>query len=137
MHFPRVLRQINRVITNPIMGTFAGVVPPLAILHHVGRKSGRVYRTPVVAFPTKTGFIVPMTYGRDVDWARNISAAGHAEVERAGRRVAVRSPRVLGSGAAAPYLPVLVRAALGAANLPGYMLLERGAAPSRRFASKR
>jgi deazaflavin-dependent oxidoreductase (nitroreductase family) len=137
MHFPRVVRRINRVVTNPIMGMFAGVVPPLAILHHVGRKSGRAYRTPVVAFPTKTGFIVPMTYGRDVDWAQNISAAGRAEIERAGQRVPVRGPRVLGSGAAAPHLPVLVRAALRAANLPGYMLLERGTAASRRFASKR
>jgi deazaflavin-dependent oxidoreductase (nitroreductase family) len=131
MHFPHVMRRINRVFTNPILGTVAGVLPPLALLHHVGRRSGRPYRTPVVAFPTRDGFIVPMTYGRDVDWARNIVAAGGCEIERAGRRVTVRRPRVLGSAAASAALPPLVRAPLRAANLPGYMLLERGTAPRR------
>jgi len=44
------MRRVNRVFTNPLMGTFAWLVPPLAVVHHAGRKSGRPYRTPVVAF---------------------------------------------------------------------------------------
>src|SRR5512144_784708 len=82
MHLPHFMRSVNRVLTNPLMMTFAGVVPPLAIVHHVGRKSGKHYRTPVVAFPTETGMVIPMTYGRDVDWARNLVAAGGGEIER-------------------------------------------------------
>ena len=100
MHAPRFLRHVNRVFTNPVMGTVAWVVPPLAVIHHRGRKSGRPYRTPVVAFRTAGGFVIPMTYGRDVDWAQNMLQAGGAEIERMGRRVKVRKPRIIGIGKA-------------------------------------
>src|SRR5437870_13730691 len=86
MHIPRFMRRVNRVFTNPLLGTFAWFVPPLAVVHHVGRKSGRHYRSPVVAFSTTKGFVIPMTYGRDVDWARNLAAARGCELQRAGRR---------------------------------------------------
>ena len=72
MHVPRFMRHVNRVVTNPLLGTIAWLLPPLAVLHHRGRRSGRPYRTPVVAFRTAGGFVVPMTYGTDVDWARNL-----------------------------------------------------------------
>src|SRR5262245_29195372 len=95
MRFPHFMRDVNRVFTNPIMKTFAWLVPPLAVVHHVGRKSGRPYRSPVAAFPSKRGFVIPMTYGRDVDWARNIVKARGCEVEQMGRRVKLRNPRIV------------------------------------------
>jgi deazaflavin-dependent oxidoreductase (nitroreductase family) len=124
MHLPYFLRRVNRVVTNPLLGTIAWLVPPLAIVHHVGRKSGKPYRSPVVAFRTPTGFVIPMTYGRDVDWARNLLAAGGGVIERLGRRVHVRRPRVVDGGAAAPLLPVIPRGPLLAAHLPGYVVLD-------------
>lgn len=124
MHFPRFMRQVNRVFTNPLMGTFAWVVPPLAMVHHVGRKTKRPYQTPVVAFRSGAGFVIPLTYGRDVDWARNIVHAGGCEIVQLGRRYAPRNPRIVGFKAAEPHLPALVRAALGAADFPGYVLLD-------------
>jgi deazaflavin-dependent oxidoreductase (nitroreductase family) len=96
----------------------------LAVVHHVGRKSGRRFRTPVVAFRTATGFIIPMTYGRDVHWARNLIKGRGGEVVRSGRSVAVRNPRIVGGAAAVASLPAGVRSALRAANLPGYMLVD-------------
>jgi len=124
MHLPRFLRRVNRVFTNPLMRTFAWLVPPLAVVHHVGRRSRRPYRTPVVAFRSATGFVVPMTYGRDVDWARNVVSAGGCEIEQMGRRFALRNPRIVGFAAAEPHLPALARSALRAADFPGYVLLE-------------
>jgi deazaflavin-dependent oxidoreductase (nitroreductase family) len=124
MHLPRFLRHVNRVVTNPVLGTIAWLLPPLAVVHHFGRKSGRRYRSPVVAFPTATGFVIPMTYGRDVDWARNLLAAGGGEIARLGRRTAVRRPRIVDGDAAAPLLPALARGALHAAHLPGYVLVD-------------
>jgi deazaflavin-dependent oxidoreductase (nitroreductase family) len=63
------------------MSAFARRVPPWAVVHNVGRKSGRPYRTPVVAFAGRgadggalTGS--PLPFGPDVDWCRNIRAAG-------------------------------------------------------------
>lgn len=134
MHIPRFVRQVNRVFTNPLMRTFAWRVPPLAVVHHVGRKSGRPYRTPVMAFPSAKGFAIPLTYGRDVDWARNLVAAEGGEIEQSGRRVALRNPRIVGFSAAEAQLPAAVRPVFRAMQLPGYVLLERDAGKGKRTA---
>jgi deazaflavin-dependent oxidoreductase (nitroreductase family) len=124
MHLPRFMRRVNRVFTNPILGTFAWLVPPLAVVHHVGRKSGRPYRSPVVAFRSAAGFVIPMTYGRDVDWGRNVVKAHGCEVEQMGRRLVLHNPRIVGFKAAEPHLPTIVRPALRLADFPGYVLLD-------------
>jgi deazaflavin-dependent oxidoreductase (nitroreductase family) len=133
MHFPRFMRRVNRVFTNPLLGTIAWIVPPLAVVHHVGRKSGRHFKAPVVAFRTDKGFVIPLTYGRDVDWGRNLIAADGGEVEQMGKRYKLRHARIVGSGAAYKHLPPGVRSVLRAANLPGYVLLDfEGSAGKRR-----
>ncbi len=124
MHFPHFMRRVNRVFTNPLMGTFAWLVPPLAVVHHVGRKSGRRYRSPVVAFRSASGFVIPMTYGRDVDWARNLVHARGCEVQQMGQRFELRNPRIVGFAAAEKHLPALMRPALRVADFPGYVLLD-------------
>jgi deazaflavin-dependent oxidoreductase (nitroreductase family) len=134
MHLPRFLRRVNRVFTNPLMRNLAWVVPPLAVVHHMGRTSGRTYRTPVLAFPSANGFVIPMTYGRDVDWARNLLAAHGGEVEQLGRRVALRNPRIVAFGAAEARLPAALRPVLRAMDLPGYLLLDRQRGPRKRSA---
>jgi deazaflavin-dependent oxidoreductase (nitroreductase family) len=140
MHLPYFLRRVNRVFTNPLMGAVAWIVPPMAIVHHVGRKSGKHYRAPVVAFRTDKGFIIPMTYGTDVDWGRNLLAADGGEVEQMGRRYKLRKPRIVGSDSAYRHLPPGVRSVLRAADLPGYVLLDfegpRGHVKARRAAGR-
>ena len=118
------------------MRTFAWRVPPLAVVHHVGRTSGRSYRTPVVAFPSAQGFVIPMTYGRDVDWARNLVAAHGGEVEQRGRRVALRNPRIVAFGTAEARLPAALRPVFRAMDLPGYVLLDRRGDARKRAGGK-
>jgi deazaflavin-dependent oxidoreductase (nitroreductase family) len=139
MHFPYFMRRVNRVFTNPIMGVFAWLIPPLAVVHHVGRKSGRSYHTPVVTFRSAAGFVIPLTYGRDVDWARNLLSAHGCQLEQMGRRFTLCNPRVVAFKAAASHLPAAVRPVLRMANLPGYVVLDlktdrshRGEKPRRR-----
>lgn len=129
MHFPHFMRRVNRVFTNPVLGTIAWLVPPLAIVHHVGRRSGRPYRSPVVALRSATGFVIPMTYGRDVDWARNMLHAGGCELERLGRRVPARNPRIVDLATAEPQLPAPARAFFRATDFPGFVLLDVGDTP--------
>ncbi|MCX8071164.1 MAG: nitroreductase family deazaflavin-dependent oxidoreductase [Candidatus Binatia bacterium] len=124
MHFPYFMRRVNRVFTNPLMRSIAWVVPPLAIVHHVGRKSGRPYRTPVVAFRTEKGFVIPLTYGRDVDWAQNLIKARRGLVEQLGRKHELVNPRIVGRDEAYRLLPPVVRSVLYAADLPGFVVLE-------------
>jgi deazaflavin-dependent oxidoreductase (nitroreductase family) len=49
---------------------------PFSLIRHVGRKSGRTYQTPVILVQVPEGFIAELTYGENVNWYRNIVAAG-------------------------------------------------------------
>jgi ABC-2 type transport system ATP-binding protein len=66
-----------------------------AALHHVGRKSGRPYVTPLAAEPVAGGFVIPMPYGDDTDWCRNLLAAGQATLDLNGEAIAIVNPRVV------------------------------------------
>ncbi|WP_280448297.1 nitroreductase family deazaflavin-dependent oxidoreductase [Nocardia brasiliensis] len=81
MVLPRTLAKFNRSVTNRVAGLFAGRAPGFAILQHRGRKSGRLYRTPISIFHADGVYRIAMTYGREVDWAKNICAAGEFSVE--------------------------------------------------------
>jgi deazaflavin-dependent oxidoreductase (nitroreductase family) len=89
------IRRFNRRVLNPAMLHLAGRRHWYAArLEHVGRRSGRVYRTPVVATPVPGGLAIPLPYGTGVDWLRNLLAAGGGAIETKGERYAVREPRI-------------------------------------------
>ena len=60
-------------------------VGPFALVRHVGRRSGRQYETPLILAPVPAGFVAELTYGPDVDWYKNITAAGRCTVLHHGR----------------------------------------------------
>lgn len=53
---------------------------PFSLVRHVGRTSGKPYETPIIVAPAEGGFIAELTYGENVDWYRNIVAAGGCEL---------------------------------------------------------
>ena len=63
--------------TNPLMVRMAGRRwnPVFAVVEHVGRKSGRLYRAPVAARRIDGGFVISLAFGAQVDWHRNMIAA--------------------------------------------------------------
>src|SRR3954469_14331181 len=62
---------------------------PFSLVRHVGRRSGREYETPVILAEVPDGFVAELTYGPDVDWYRNVVAAGGCTVIHHGREYAV------------------------------------------------
>jgi deazaflavin-dependent oxidoreductase (nitroreductase family) len=89
-------REINKRYINPLMLKFAGrQYSPQAIIYHEGRKSGRSYSTPVVIEPITDGFIIPLPYGTDVDWCRNILAAGQCTIQWHGNSYTVTEPALI------------------------------------------
>ena len=71
--FGTVLKHtLNRVTTRVVMGRGG----PFALVRHVGRMSGKPYETPIIVQPTPGGFVIELTYGPNVDWYRNVRAAG-------------------------------------------------------------
>ncbi|MGC5076787.1 nitroreductase/quinone reductase family protein [Agrococcus sp. DT81.2] len=53
---------------------------PFSLVRHVGRRSGRSFETPIIVAAVPDGFVCELTYGADVDWYRNIVAAGRCEL---------------------------------------------------------
>ena len=85
MTLPRRLATVANHLS-PLMGPFVSRVPTGAVLHHRGRRTGRSYNTPVRAFRTPDGYVVPLAYSRVAAWALNLLAAGGGEMTRFGRR---------------------------------------------------
>ena len=77
----RWVAAFNLAVTNRITSRFAARSPGFGILTHVGRKSGRLHRTPVNVFRAPEGFLIALTYGRDGEWVKNVAAAGGCELE--------------------------------------------------------
>ncbi len=105
MLLPQRLARFNRVVTNPVQRLWAGRLPPLAIVEHTGRTTGRRYRTPVMAWRRGNAFAIVLTYGPDRDWLKNLVAANGGTVVRAGRSYAVVEPHVLQGEEALDLLP--------------------------------
>ena len=82
---PRGVAAFNKLVTNPIQGTYAWLLVPWAVLIHTGRRSGRRYRTPVMARRHGDQLRVPILYGLQSDWVRNLLTAGEGQVVRGGR----------------------------------------------------
>ena len=107
MQLPQGLARFNRHV-NPIQRLWAGWLPPFAIVEHVGRRSGKPYRTPVQAFSTtvdgKPGVAILLTYGPDRDWLKNLTAAGGGRMRRNAETFGITDPRVVSKAEAAAHV---------------------------------
>lgn len=126
MQLPQWLARTNRRITNPIQRLWAGQAPTFGILEHVGRRSGKPYRTPLTVFTTDEGVAILLTYGPDRDWLKNITAAGTAQMQRRGRTFAVTDPRVVTKAEAAQHVSSAARPVFSRLPFENAVLLKRG-----------
>src|SRR5258708_23862027 len=72
-HFLTFLKNNFNPLTRRIAHSSRG---PFSIVRHVGRRSGKTYETPIIVAPADDGFVFELTYGPDVDWYKNVLAAG-------------------------------------------------------------
>jgi deazaflavin-dependent oxidoreductase (nitroreductase family) len=125
MPLPERLARFNRIVTNRIARRVAGRAPGFAIVEHVGRRSGRTYRTPVNIFRNgEDRYVIALTYGRDSQWVRNVLAAGGAEVVTRGRRLRLVEPVVV-RDEQRTMMPAGVRSVLGVIRVDDFMVLRR------------
>jgi deazaflavin-dependent oxidoreductase (nitroreductase family) len=125
MPLPERLARFNRIVTNRIARRVAGRAPGFAIVEHVGRRSGRTYRTPVNIFRNgEDRYVIALTYGRDSQWVRNVLAAGGAEVVTRGRRLRLVEPVVI-RDEQRTMMPAGVRSVLGVIRVDDFMVLRR------------
>jgi len=118
----RSVATFHRAFTNRIASRFAARLPGFAIVTNVGRKSGRLYRTPVNVFRERDGFLIALTYGRDSGWVKNVLAAGACQLET--RRVLYQlSAPVIVHDASRRQFPLLVRIVLGLIDANDFLQL--------------
>lgn len=118
----RWLASFNIAVTNRITGLFAGWLPGFAILAHVGRKSRKVYRTPVNVFRVPNGFIIALTYSRQSEWVKNVLAAGGCGCKTRGKEYQLISPTVVRDSSRHRF-PIAVRVILRLVGAEEYMEL--------------
>ncbi len=113
MPLPAWVARFNRRVTNPALGPLAGRLPYFAIVEHRGRTSGRIYRTPVNAFPDGDRFLIALTYGRDVDWVKNVLTAGRCRLIHRRQTIDVANPNLVRLGDDGRPIPGWIRGLLG------------------------
>lgn len=79
------------------------------VIRHVGRSSGRPYRTPLEAVPIEGGFIFTLVYGSRSDWVQNVLTAGTATLEIDADTVDLVGPELITSDEAFERLPAGVK----------------------------
>jgi deazaflavin-dependent oxidoreductase (nitroreductase family) len=119
------IKRFNRRWLNPWMLHRAGGPRWYAgRLEHRGRRTGRPYATPLWVEPVDAGFAIPLPYGRDVDWARNLLAAGEAMLQDHGVRYRVGHPRIVPVAELLPLLPLLTRRIVATYGIREFMRVE-------------
>jgi deazaflavin-dependent oxidoreductase (nitroreductase family) len=102
----RVVRFLARLI-NPLTLLIAGRrwMPILGVIHHRGRKSGRMFATPLGMRPLADSFVMPQTFGGNAAWYLNVKSAGWCVVTYKGHDYTLIEPQVIDYATAAPAFP--------------------------------
>ncbi|OBI88988.1 nitroreductase family deazaflavin-dependent oxidoreductase [Mycobacterium sp. 1245805.9] len=118
------VRASNKYLLNPLMVQLAGHKHwYAAAITHTGRRSGKQYTTPVVAERIADGFVIPLPYGTDVDWLRNVRAAGRATISSQGEDYEVAQPEIIDAAEALPMLSAQRRRTFERVGIGGYLRL--------------
>jgi deazaflavin-dependent oxidoreductase (nitroreductase family) len=89
-----VIRPFTTHIFNPFSRLFVRWLPGFGILDYRGRTSGKAYRTPMNAFRHGDEWVFALTYGSDVQWVKNVFAAGEATLETGRRKIRLVEPEL-------------------------------------------
>lgn len=125
MALPRKLARFNRAVTNHVARPLAAFLPFLAVVVHTGRRTGRTYRTPVLAFPRGDGFVIVLTYSSRSDWVANVRAAAACRVVHVGRTIDLGAPELFQGASAEALFPRALRPLLRTLGVFEALVLHR------------
>ncbi|MGE5293163.1 MAG: nitroreductase family deazaflavin-dependent oxidoreductase [Micromonosporaceae bacterium] len=114
------LRPMTKML-NPLIRKLAGRphFRMAAQIRHVGRRSGRPYVTPAGARRSGDAVVIPLTFGNQSDWSRNVRAAGGCSIRLNGRDYDATQPEFLSPQEAKP----LVRSAFSPLERASFKML--------------
>jgi deazaflavin-dependent oxidoreductase (nitroreductase family) len=114
MVFPPWFERFQIKYLNPAIKPIARYLPGTATIKHRGRTSGKPYETIVTAYRKGDVLAIALGHGK-TNWAKNVLAAGGADVQFIRRQVHITNPRILPAGAEGPdveRLPLMARVQL-------------------------
>jgi deazaflavin-dependent oxidoreductase (nitroreductase family) len=111
MPIPHAVTTFNRDVLNKAMVHLAGH-GWFVELEHRGRRSGRTYRVPMMAFDGGGVVTVALTYGPNVDWLRNLRSAGGGRMHVGRELLTLGAPRRLEEATGRARMPQPPRAML-------------------------
>lgn len=118
------IRIINKHVTNKILVHISGrKFGHLAILSHVGRKSGKLYRIPIIAEPIKNGFVIALTYGKKVDWYENVMAKGGCSLNWKNKEYILINPEFIDKEIGVTAFPDIFQSVLRKMGIQYYLRL--------------
>ena len=119
------VRKLNRVLTNRGALRAAGTGSSgTAVVVHIGRRSGRTFRTPVHLDRVGDSFVIALAYGANADWVRNVLANGGAVIGLGGRTYITTNPAVLPSDDVIAQLPPRQQRAITLFGVPNCLRLD-------------
>ena len=126
-HLLRAVKHTVNPVTARLARTRHG---PFSLIRHVGRKSGRLYETPLILARVPEGFVAELTYGENVDWYRNVVAAGGCVVVHHGEEFRVTRIQTCTADRGRSAYPAPIQWILRATRRNEFRLLRTGAAPT-------
>ena len=113
MNFRDAVRYFNKRFLNRLTSKIAQASwGPFAVIYHAGRRSGKLYETPIWVFPKVGGFVIALTYGPQVDWYRNVSTAGRCRILWHRHEYTIEKIESMEAKAALPFFPRFIRMGL-------------------------
>jgi len=86
-----------------------GWIPIWGVVRHRGRRSGKLYSTPIAIRPTPDGFVLPLPWGEGTDWCRNLRAAGRGVVRWGDAEIEITGPEIIDTADALPAFDAFMR----------------------------
>jgi len=121
----RFIRPFATHILNPLTRLFVHRLPGFAIISHRGRKSGQAHRTPMNVFRDGDDYLFALTYGSDVQWVKNVMAAGEADLRIGDKTIHLTDPELF-VDPERRLMPLPVRFMLGVMRVSEFLRMRPG-----------
>ena len=116
MPAPLSITPYVKRFANPVLVNLAGR-GWFVELEHIGRKSGTAHRTPLLAFRHDDTMTIALTYGPDVQWLKNLRAAGGGRMHWRGKMLLLGPPHDLATEDGIARMPQPIRSVLDVTGL--------------------
>ena len=125
-----VVRVFNKSLLNPVMLALDRRHWYAAVLKHKGRRSGKEYTTPGTAVPADDSFAIPLSYGEEIDWPKNVRVAGRCTIETRSGTYLIGDPEVIDRAEALAIVPRHVRLMFRLFGIEHYVKVKQISGPS-------